>query len=203
MDQLSPVDEALKRNALAEIYQAGQGIGKAQLTEGLSSTEMQGGEEVEPKPSEVKVTPEEWEELGLAMFMGLERRHYKQLLDQGAIDGQLFSELVNFIEDALDTVKLRGTSGLVILLEEELTFSWDFKAAVLLHRRFKLLTPLKNRIGRRFESLSAKQSALNQILAMSAPVLLRATSDERVEAVKKILRGRRELIGQQLKISTN
>jgi CPA1 family monovalent cation:H+ antiporter len=34
---------------------------------------------------------------------------------------------------------------------------------------------------------------------MSAPVLLRATSDERVEAVKKILRGRRELIGQQLK----
>jgi CPA1 family monovalent cation:H+ antiporter len=199
LDQLSPVDEALKRNALAEIYQAGQGIGKAQLTEGLSSTEMQGGEEVEPKPSEVKVTPEEWEELGLAMFMGLERRHYKQLLDQGAIDGQLFSELVNFIEDALDTVKLRGTSGLVKLLEEELTFSWDFKAAVLLHRRFKLLTPLKNRIGRRFESLSAKQSALNQILAMSAPVLLRATSDERVEAVKKILRGRRELIGQQLK----
>ena len=199
LDQLSPVDEALKRNALAEIYQAGQGIGKGQLTEGLSSTEMQGGEEVEPKPSEVKVTPEEWEELGLAMFMGLERRHYKQLLDQGAIDGQLFSELVNFIEDALDTVKLRGTSGLVMLLEEELTFSWDFKAAVLLHRRFKLLTPLKNRIGRRFESLSAKQSALNQILAMSAPVLLRATSDERVEAVKKILRGRRELIGQQLK----
>ena len=197
LDQLSPVDEVLKRNALAEIYQAG--LGKAQLTEGLSSAEIQGGDEVEQTSSEVKVTPEEWEELGLAMFMGLERRHYKQLLDQGAIDGQLFSELVNFIEDALDTVKQRGTPGLEILLDEELAFGWDFKAAVLLHRRFKLLTPLKTRIGRRFESLSAKQSALNQVLAMSAPVLLRATSDERVEAVKKILRGRRELIGQQLK----
>tara|TARA_B110000305_G_scaffold241420_1_gene315488 strand:- start:1707 stop:4208 length:2502 start_codon:yes stop_codon:yes gene_type:complete len=201
LDRLSNVDEVLRVGALLEIRNTTAALRNQNLSqqataatvdlepsaEGLS-LDAPSGDELTLNDHELpEVTAQEWTTLGLSVLMGLERRQYKQLLDQDAIDGQLFGRLVQFVEDSLDALRHEGLPGLEAQSHTETDFGADFKIAVWCHRHLGVARFLEHRLGRRFELLSAKKLALEAVTAMKTPVLFRSMGEVQADAVHQVI----------------
>lgn len=199
LDRLSNVDEALKLSALSEIHQAVSGEtldGSRPVTDAGSVASGRSSDSV--SSGSVEVADHEWMEVGHSVLMGLERKMYKTLLDQEAIDGNLFGRLVHFVEDGLDALRHEGEAGLEEKCGAEVDFGWDFKLSTWLHRRLSLSLWLEQRIGRRFELLSAKQHALEAVIAMPTPALFRAMGKIRALEIRGLTDARLARIQKSL-----
>lgn len=206
LDRLSNVDEALRVGALIEIRATTAAL-RSQPSEGRISPAEKGvaaevgtsAAQALDAPSLPEVTPKQWTTLGLSVLMGLERRQYKQLLDQEALDGQLFGRLVQFVEDGLDALRHEGLRGLEAKVAAETDFGADFKVAVGCHRHLGIARFLEHRLGRRFELLSAKKLALEAVMAMPTPVLFGSMGAAQADTVHQVIAQRLAGLQKNLK----
>ena len=194
LDRLSNVDEVLRAGALIEIRNTTAALRNQSPVEPVTAAAAGVTAEVGSSAQQTldastlpEVTEQEWTTLGLSVLMGLERRQYKQMLDQDAIDGQLFGRLVQFVEDGLDALRHEGLPGLEAKGAREADFGADFKFAVWCHRHLSIARFLEHRLGRRFELLSAKKLALEAVMAMPTPVLFGSMGEAQADAVHQAI----------------
>ena len=189
LDRLSPVDEILRSRARDLVR--GTVREECPHAPSLSDDRL--------APTEPPTVAEEASfALGLSILLTSERRLYKALLDQGTIEGHVYGRLSHFVEDRLDLLRHDGAQRISETLINEVAFGSEFRNAVWLHRRFGWSSVLENRLGLRFEMLSAKKWALESVIGEAESLLGVSMGEALQRPVIELTKQRLELVSQNL-----
>lgn len=208
LDELSPVDLAVRNRAtvlsLTHICEKIDTAAREHLFEqGLSSEVLKHyHSRVEDTKNKLKnlqgISEDDWVCIGLADLCGQERKAYLQHFAGGYVSSVIVRRLLANVDDIADGLKAGGVEGYRSAYRRVLGFSWRFRLALTLHRRFGYSKLLGLRLADRFEILLSCKTIVRDVLLHGFPKVtpligegagakLLSLIEDRINAIEKEL----------------
>jgi len=200
LDQLSPVDMAIRERVLATGL---AGIGEsvrsaarsARLESRLADEVAQPLDERASRPpaDTSNISHQDWLRIGLRTAALTENKIYHDYFDQGLVAPDTARILFSQAADIRDGIKTGGVAGYRRAWERQLDFRWPTRLAGELQRRLGISGPLARRLASRFAVLEVTCMGLRQLLdsgiAKGREVVGEDVSDELEGLIQERLHG--------------
>jgi CPA1 family monovalent cation:H+ antiporter len=208
LDRLSPFDRALRAQVLAlsgrRVARAVRRLGRRYRLADDVTAKVVGG--YRPAADAGVGVAGDGDRLRLGLI-GLATRERALVLEHfaaGTVSGPIVQELLTGADRLLDGARTGGRPGYLAAAAHQLGFSRGFRAAHMLHRRFRIDGPLVGRLGDRFERLLVCRVLLEQLglfaTAHLAPLLgarMKARFHEVLDERRQMVDGALEALGGQ------
>lgn len=188
LDQLSPMEHAMRNRALAlslagvrervervarhyEVDEAAIESTVSGYADRLSVIDRERGAEA-PLSSEQRVT------IGLAILVNREEELYYAHFKEGVLSRAVAELLTGRTGRLLDAVKAQGRAGYRAFEEPFIAFTPWMRVASLLHRRLGIHGPLSRRLAMRFEILSAVRTSVRELLDFTRGKIAQVLGDD-------------------------
>ncbi len=188
LDQLSPVERAMRNRALAlslgstrerveavghhyEVDQAAIDAMTSQYGDRLTAIDRERVAEA-PLSNEDRVT------IGLAILVNREEELYFAHFKEGVLSRAVVELLTGRTGRLLDAVKAQGRAGYRAFEEPFISFTPWMRAASLLHRRFGIHAPLARRLAMRFEILVGVRTVQRELIDFTKTKIAQVLGDD-------------------------
>jgi CPA1 family monovalent cation:H+ antiporter len=118
---------------------------------------------IAPASAALVATDEEQLRLGLVALTQREREIVLEHFDARTVSGRTVEELLGNLDVLLDRARTRGATAYLDAGQAVVGFSRAFRAAHVLHRRFRVDGPVVDRLADRFERLSVSRIVLEEL----------------------------------------
>ncbi|WP_207478516.1 cation:proton antiporter [Arenibaculum pallidiluteum] len=208
LDRLSPVDAALRqqvlalslgnvRDALREAAREHE-IGPKVLRDATGPYEARMAEASRRADMDDAITDRDRVAIGLVALANRERELVLDHRRQGTVSPHIAERLLLMVGRIVEAARSGGRLGYLRAARRMVAFGPDFRAAHLLHRRFRIDRPLIGRLADRFETLMVSRMVLRQLGTFTdrklAPLLGRRVAD----LLAEVVRGRIDATGKAL-----
>ena len=173
LDRLSPFDLALRDQVLAmsrervveavRITGASYGF-PAELTQDVAERYREDASGT-TSAFTLRARDDDRMRLGLVALATRERELVLALFAARSVSGRVVRELLAEADRLIERTRTRGLTEYLDASRQATSLSWGFRAAHLLHRRFRIDRPLVDRLADRFERLLATRVVLESLLA--------------------------------------
>jgi len=173
LDQLSPIDQALRSQVLAlslsNVRDAVNEtaveyhIGRGPTEDVLKPYQERMGEPTDGSSFEMEISDRDRITLGLVALSNRERELILHHFRQGSVSRRTLETLLGQVEQLLDAARTGGRIGYNRAARRHLAFGWQFRFAHALHRFVRLEAPLANRLAGRFELLLVGRMVLEEL----------------------------------------
>ncbi|WP_448205485.1 cation:proton antiporter [Azospirillum sp. sgz302134] len=174
LDQLSPVEHAMRNRALAlslaGIRERVEDVARhyevdAPATEAMVSQYAGRLSAIDrEREAEKPISNEDRITIGLAILVNREEELYFAHFKEGVLSRAVVELLTNRTGRLLDAVKAQGRNGYRAFEEPFIAFTPWMRVASLLHRRFGIHAPLARRLAMRFEILIGVRTVQRELL---------------------------------------
>jgi CPA1 family monovalent cation:H+ antiporter len=136
--------------------------------------------------------------IGLGTLVNREREIYLKRFSDGVASDSITRTLLAATDILEDGMKAEGVGGYDAAVAQQLGFDLGFRTAMYLQRKFGLTGALQNQLAERFEVLIANQSALRQLLGVTAKDMAGLLGGVAATRLEEILRARADATDQAL-----
>jgi monovalent cation:H+ antiporter, CPA1 family len=208
LDQLSPIDQALRsqvltlslsdvRDAVNETA-AEYHIGRDTTEAALTPYQERIGEPVDGDSFELEISDRDRITLGLVALTNRERELILGHFRQRSVSRRTLEALLAHVEQLLDAARTGGRIDYNRTVRRHLAFGWHFRLAHALHRFVGFEAPLANRLADRFELLLVVRMVLEEMDRFRIRKMTRTLGHRVTELLGDILAQRTEATGKAL-----
>ncbi len=204
LDQLSPIERALRRRVLAlsqasvhaQIHATARDYGfDPALAAALAPMEDENSGAVpEDQSIPEELTEDERLKVGLLTLANRERELYLEHFAMGTVSPRMVGLRVAAADRLIDRVKATGAEGYAACAAESVEHRWRFRIALWLHRRYGWSRQLARTLADRFETLLITQLVVRELVRFNRrsvrPLLGQITSGR----LRQLLEARLSLI---------
>ena len=200
MGELTPRDRAIRDRATAQTLtnvtdSATQAIRRQDvedsLAESLVKDYRQRVNAANEKAQKIEGMAEsDWVTVGLATFVAQEKSKYFDQFGQGFLSVQVLRQLIVIVEDISDALRSSGVEDYQGAVDRSIAFDRQFRAAMLMQRRFGWSKPLARAISSRFEVLSAMRGAIRDELETGETQVRALVGNDAGDKVLELMRQR-------------
>jgi len=197
LNKLPPADEALRRRVLADAMTDVQRSIHVAVQHHAIEPELVADLEREYASrarhlgkDEGDLDPETWVRVGLQILLRLERHLFEERMDQGLVDQDVTRALLSQNDRFRDAARTGGGVALQQAQHSATGYPADIRRGVWLQRRLGWSGALGRALGRRFETLQASRSVLEDILERQVSGLTELVPDEALPPMRKVYEAR-------------
>jgi monovalent cation:H+ antiporter, CPA1 family len=208
LDQLSPIDQALRSQVLAlslsNVRDAvNETAGEYHIERGTTEAALKPyqeriGEPVDGDSFELEISDRDRITLGLVALTNRERELVLGHFRQRSVSRRTLEALLAHVEQLLDAARTGGRIDYNRTVRQHLAFGWQFRLAHAMHRFVGFEAPLASRLADRFELLLVGRMVLEEMDRFRVRKMTRALGHRVTELLGDILAQRTEATGKAL-----
>ena len=209
LDELSPVDQALRTQVLAlsreRVLDAVRAMAleyKFPDTLVSEATRLSAAPDTNAAAAASKASEEGYDDHGLVLGLIALASHERDILlshfAERTVSGRIIEHSLSAVGKLIDRTRAGGEREYILAVEAMVDFSLSFRIAHFLHRKFSLDGPLVDRLADRFELLLNHRIVLEELEPYVSGKLTLIIGREARERILRIVRQRREMTNSAL-----